>query len=341
MASSRDSTELMIQNVSSCITDVTPLLEDDYLDSESSTYNPIQTALRTSFIVLNSLMVIIGNIFSLTVMRYVDSPRFPPSSKAFLCNVIVWDLAHGIFSILYVPPAALNYWPYGQFLCEASGFVLMFINFCCVNAAILITVDRLLAVLYPLRHPIMISTKRALAIIAIAVLFALSASIATFAVSADVAYSNDTVTCFVQWSRVSPANLFRLIVCIGCLLFLPAVILVGCYTKLYLVARKHAKRLAKLRRNASACGRNPGLTVTNSRALRMCLLITATFCIAWTPYAIVSTLNYVTGEDTHPLVDFITCWLCLCNSWWDVIIYFFMAQEFRKTARKLLCRRRL
>ncbi|XP_038078819.1 beta-3 adrenergic receptor-like [Patiria miniata] len=336
MASALNSTELVLRNGSGCITDATPS-SDDYLDSEN-TYNSFQTALRTSFIVVNCLMVIIGNIFSLTVIRFVDSPRFPPSSKAFLCNVIVWDLAYGGISVLYVPPAALNYWPYGHFLCEATGIVMMSINVCCVNAAILITVDRLLAVLYPLRHPILISTKRALVIIGMAVLFALSASTAIYANSGDVAYSNDAVLCNVIWSCVSPANLFRLIVSNGCLLFLPVVVLIGCYTKLYLVARKHAKRLAKLRNNASAFS---GGTVPNSRALRMCLLITVTFCIAWTPYSVVSTLNYVTKEVSHPLVEFITSWVCLCNSWWDVIIYFFMAQEFRKTARKLLCRRRL
>ncbi|XP_022109009.1 beta-4C adrenergic receptor-like [Acanthaster planci] len=324
--------EWMIQNMSDFTTGApSPVMEEAKSDSQGSAYGPLVTVLRTFFIALNSLMAITGNAFSLAVMKSVDTPRFPPSSKLFLCNVILSDLAYGAVSVWYVAPSALNYWPYGQFACQLACVCLILANFCCVNAAILITVDRLLAVVYPLHHGIMIPTKRAIMAVVLATFLSVSETVATLANGERISYTNRVVLCTISWDRASPTNLPRLIVYSSCGLFLPAVVLTVCYTKLYLVARRHAQLLAKLRRN-------PELAIANHRAVKMCALITATFLIAWTPYVIVSFRNYVTREETSPMVEFVTSWVCLCNSWWDVIIYFFMAREFRKTAHKLVCR---
>ncbi|XP_022109004.1 5-hydroxytryptamine receptor 6-like [Acanthaster planci] len=305
-----------------------------------SPYSPLLTGLRTGFIVLTALVIVGGNAFSLTVIRVVDSPRFPPSSKVFLSYVILSDLVYGVFSMIFIAPAALNHWPYGQFLCEASHVVENWICACCVNAAVLVTIDRLLTVLYPLRHATMIPGKWALIIVTAASVIALVLAVSLLTGDVEVAYNNAAVMCLIKWSIGTTPYLIRLVVLGAYTAFIPAGILIGGYAKLYLIARQHACRRAQLQRGAvrASSSRRKILDgpAKGLRALKMCSLIASTFCVAWTPYIAVSFRNYAVKSEAPPLVDFLVNWLCICNSWWDVIIYFLMAKEFRRTALKVV-----
>ncbi|XP_038077103.1 beta-2 adrenergic receptor-like [Patiria miniata] len=337
MACYSNTTELFLFNSSGNVTEMTYSSED--VPPDNGPYSPLITGLRTCFVVLTSLLIVTGNIFCLSIMRFVDSSRFPPSSKVFLSYVILSDLVYGIFSLFLVCPAALNFWPYGKFLCVASRFVDSWICSCCVNAAVLITIDRLLAVLYPLRHATIIPRRRAIAIVAVSTIVALVLSLSMFTGAVQVSYNNAAVMCLVKWSIGTSPYLVRLIFFAAYTAVIPAAILIGCYTKLYLVARKHTNRRAKLRVRAITGRKSSGGQVKGHRALKMCSLIAGTFCIAWTPYFVVSFRSYVLKTEAPPLVDFFINWFCISNSWWDVIIYFLMAKEFRKTALKVAHKR--
>ncbi|XP_038077105.1 beta-4C adrenergic receptor-like [Patiria miniata] len=340
MASYTNTTDLFLFNSSGNSTEMT-YSSEDVPPPDNGPYSPLITGLRTCFVVLTFLLIVAGNIFSLSVMRFVDSPRFPPSSKVFLSNVILSDLVYGIFSLFLIGPAALNFWPYGNFLCVASHVVDSWICACCVNAAVLITIDRLLAVLYPLRHATIIPRRRALAIVAVSTIFALVITLSMFTGAVQVSYNNAAMMCLIKWSIGTSPYLVRLIFFAAYSAVIPAAILIGCYTKLYLVARKHTNRRAKLRTRGTTCRKSSGGTgpVKGHRALKMCSLIAGTFCIAWTPYFVVSFRSYFLKTEAPPLVDFFINWFCFSNSWWDVIIYFLMAKEFRKTALKVAHKR--
>ena len=159
----------------------------------------------------------------------------------------------------------------------------------------------------------------------------------------EVSYSNNAVTCITKWSYANNgAYLLLLILKCSYTAFIPVTIMIGSYTKLYLVAREHAKRRTKLQmgKDFNNVRKTPIHMSANIRALKMCLFIMGTFIIAWIPYTSLSIFEYTSKRDAPAFVVFFTYWTCLCNSWCDVVIYLFMSREFRSTAMKLVCRRR-
>ena len=112
------------------------------------------------------------------------------------------------------------------------------------------------------------------------------------------------------------------------------------YVRILIIARRAAKDIARLQRSAtrmatggSTEGRNKKrFSRSEWKATRTTLLVTVGFSVAWLPFLVGQIWETSTGNRLAPVVDLVAFMLPSTNSWWNVLIYSFMNQQFRQTA---------
>ncbi|XP_069431219.1 5-hydroxytryptamine receptor 6 [Ovis canadensis] len=291
---------------------------------------------------------------SLLIALICAQPALRNTSNFFLVSLFTSDLMVGL---VVMPPAMLNVL-YGRWVL-ARGLCLLWAAFdvMCCSASILnlclISLDRYLLILSPLRYKLRMTPARALAL----VLGAWSlAALASF------------LPLLLGWhepgrARASAPGQCRLLaslpfvlVASGLTFFLPSGAICFTYSRILLAARKQAVQVASL--STGAAGQaletlqvprtpRPGVESADSRrlaskhsrkALKASLtlgILLGMFFVTWLPFFVANIVQAVCGCISLGLFDVLT-WLGYCNSTMNPIIYPLFMRDFRRALGRLL-----
>ena len=287
---------------------------------------PVLIALRTCFIAIIALLIIPGNILSIAVIRRVTN--LADSTKILMTSLAVSDLSVGLFTLLCVVASAMDRWPFGDLVCE---FVTIYSLSCfamSVLSIISINIERFLAVTRPYKFPVWCTSSRVKkAVVFLALLslcFGLSSKLAS-QVSAEfhdvlqVCYYIKAppfvITCTLILGDIFPTSLMSYI-----------------YYRLIKISRQHEQRL-------NQNGNNEANNNHDNKALKTFLVVTLTFAGCYTPFLTLQTAMYLPGVSIPEWLQFLTLWLLISNSMFNVIIYCLFNKAFRQTAKKILLER--
>ncbi|KAM5180522.1 putative G-protein coupled receptor 25 [Mantella aurantiaca] len=313
-----------------------PLLEDyfnfDYATEEPSDVKELphaQWILPTLYSIFFAIGLI-GNVVVITVVSKRTSRR----ADIFILNLAVSDLAF-VFTLPFWAFSLANgeYWPFGTFLCRASGFAIAVTRCASSLLMAIMSVDRYVAVIRGTKvHPL---RTRACSIGTCCAIWAVSAF----------------VGCPSLWSRHLDAQTackdsdarpflgFRIAVVFLTFVF-PLAVVVFCYCSMAKYLWNYfSKQVSKLPSRGRLRSRHSWL--------RIVTCVVGAYCLSWLPYNTLNTLSLINklGVDIpYSALEAIqqglrvTAALAFANSCTNPLIYAFLDGGFRRRAQLALPR---
>ncbi len=297
-------------------------------DHNQGNVHPLITALRTLFIILNSVLIIISNILCILVTK--KSMSMEDATKVFTIALAMTDLSIGVVSMSSVIPSAFNMWPFGSFTCQLTSD--LFCSQCTLSQIYLscLGVDRLKAVQKPLQYQEIMSKKRAQITVVTTWFFITTFYIVIVPYSGYVdniiyEYRNSMVACtFVSRKEDMYALLSGLLM----VYFIPVAFVATIYSKLLKVSRAQIQKIRK----QIPMGPKPKL----QGSILMFTFAMLGSVVAWTPLTFLVLYESFMEQRAPPYVEFIAIWLPISNSWWNVLIYARSNMSWRETCVKML-----
>lgn len=160
---------------------------------------PVDIALVTGIVVIGIILIgVIGNVLTLFVIICYDPLR--DVTGMFLANLAVADLLQSTFGMPLIAASAFSrQWIFGETLCTISGLTNSLFCIASVLTLTAVSVDRWLAIVYPLKYRDWLTVVRVRIVLAYIWLQAISmAVLPVFGWSRFVPFlvSLSVVTCF-------------------------------------------------------------------------------------------------------------------------------------------------
>ncbi|XP_064616505.1 5-hydroxytryptamine receptor 6-like [Liolophura sinensis] len=295
--------------------------------ADPSDAHSIPQPIRIVVILVVSLTVILTNLLNLVVLR--KTRQIPLIAKVCVLNLSIADLTSGVLCMLpCLVPAVTGTWPYGTEWCQIAG---IFHGTCCavsIWSLSVVSVDRYLAVKFPLRYHTLMTPKRC--VTALVALWSLG--VGTFVmpifISPDFSYyqySPSTVMCGLYWAFPW--------LCIVTGIYIPVASgTVIVWTSVSVIRETSA--MSSTIRPADAA---TNVKKMDMRAVKILSITAIVYFTAWGPYVIsVFTLSFAVDINIPPGVQFSLMWLANSNSFMNVFIYSMIYKSFRSMAVQLV-----
>lgn len=225
-------------------------------------------------------------------------------------------------------------WPLGGYVCNLwNALFFLFLTASVLNLT-LISIDRFLAVVYPLQYSIWMTPNLAKIMIASVWAYSFGIAILIFFLlepPEDETYSFD----------LNPV--FHGFLLIGNVIF-PFIIMIILYSKIYIIAKGHATRTG-VTSSSTNSSRSTRRTNNFARELKLAKtlgIVVLCFVICWLPFEIINVVILVdegVATCAVEIIDTVACWLAYLHSSLNPVLYAFASSAFRRAFRKLLCKR--
>ncbi|XP_028852764.1 alpha-1A adrenergic receptor [Denticeps clupeoides] len=311
-------------------------------------------------LVLTVFMVfgVLGNI--LVILSVVCHRHLRTVTHYFIVNLAVADL---LLSSTVLPFSAtfeiLGRWVFGRPFCDVWAAV----DVLCCTASIMslcaISVDRYIGVSYPLRYPAIVTERRAL--IALVSLWAVSVTISIGPLFGwkEPAPEDETVC------KITEEPGYAIFSAVGSF-YIPLVVILVMYCRVYVVARRETRVLKKGRKTERSDHASEGVTLRmhrgntavsddealrsrthfalrllkfsrEKRAAKTLGIVVGCFVLCWLPFFLVLPIGSIFPSYRPSDTIFkITFWLGYFNSCINPIIYPCSSQEFKKAFLSVL-----
>uniref|UniRef100_A0A3Q3VN43 5-hydroxytryptamine receptor 4 n=1 Tax=Mola mola TaxID=94237 RepID=A0A3Q3VN43_MOLML len=118
--------------------------------------------------------------------------------------------------------------------------------------------------------------------------------------------------------------------------YIPLVLMVLAYQRIYVTARAHALQISMLQRAGGAGGSKPATSGMGAAAKTLCIIM-GCFCLCWAPFFVTNVVDPFI-EYTVPEKLWAAClWLGYINSMLNPILYAFLNKSFRRAFLIILC----
>ncbi|XP_071381220.1 adenosine receptor A2b [Centroberyx affinis] len=295
--------------------------EDSNLSSTDIqfTHRPV----KVSIITVLGVMITLGNIAVLMVIAS-SVAGWSRNSRYFLLSLTAADSA---FGLLVMP---LNLWvslvkDYSEgpdALCHVVAFCNATVYSTCMYTLATISLERYIAVFYPLKYSSLMPRKRTLVLIAFAWCFP---SILLLPISfpggiIEVHFSTASLVCNPSYYTNVGYSLTLMF-----LIFLPCSIIMTCANlSLWCAAKRQRLKLRKYDR---------GRRSRRDIASRVLVPVMTAYYTCWTPCMAAMIYNAISGSSVPEWMEFAAVWLPTSNGFLNCIFYFWINRSFRRKFR--------
>uniref|UniRef100_A0A3B3Z960 G-protein coupled receptors family 1 profile domain-containing protein n=1 Tax=Periophthalmus magnuspinnatus TaxID=409849 RepID=A0A3B3Z960_9GOBI len=240
-------------------------------------------------------------------------------------NLYILNLALGIPFLC--TQNVLFYWPYGEFLCKTYMTADIMSQFTSTFCLTMMSIDRYLAVVHPMRS--VKWRKPKVAKILNAMMWVVSFLIA-LPVTIFSNVQDNFNNCNITWPEPNNlwSNVFILVTAIlG--FFGPVVVICLCYLLLVIKVRSAGAKAGLTKRRKS-----------ERKVTRMVVIIVLVFVLCWLPFFTTNIVNlvYTIPESSFNIaIYFILVILTYVNSCSNPILYGFLSDNFKQSFQKVLC----
>ncbi|KAM9408293.1 5-hydroxytryptamine receptor 4 [Pholidichthys leucotaenia] len=277
-------------------------------------------SLKISIIIVLGVMITLGNVAVLAVITS-SVAGWSRSSRYFLLSLTAADSAFG----LVVMPLNLwvsllkDYTEGPDALCHVVAFCNATVYSTCMYTLATISLERYIAVVYPLQYSSIMTRRRTLLLIAFAwcfppfVLWPISLPGAMI----EVHFSTASLVCNPSYSTNVAYSLSLM-----CLIFFPcSIVMTFANLRVWCAAKRQRLKLRKY----DCAGRS-----RHKVASRVLVPVMAAYYTCWTPCMAAMIYNAVSGSTVPEWIEFVAVWLPTCNGFLNCIFYFWINQSFRR-----------
>ncbi|XP_032897040.1 somatostatin receptor type 5-like [Amblyraja radiata] len=261
------------------------------------------------------------------IVRYA---KMKTVTNIYILNLAVADELFMLGLPFIVAQNALSYWPFGSIMCRLVLTIDGINQFTSIFCLTVMSVDRYLAVVHPIR-----STKWRRPQIA-KIINAAVWAISIVVVLPIIIYSDLQIhmnTCNLDWPEPKAAWSVAFIIYTTVLgFFAPLLVICLCYVMIIIKVKSSGVRVGSTKRRKC-----------EKKATRMVVIIVAVFVICWLPFYILNIINIITTLPEDPLcmgIYFSMVILSYANSCANPILYCFLSDNFKKSFQKVLCSRK-
>ncbi len=271
-------------------------------------------------LILNSLTLVV-----LHRMRQIN-----PITRLFLSSMTVTDLC----TIGYFTPAfastILNEWPFSDQVCTGVAFISICTSILYYTHLPLVNFERFIAVTRPFKYLTVLSVFRARATVVCIWCIAIFFTVLRGMLPHKIAYHPHLHTCILG----SETGLDIVgVIYTTLLFFLPIVISVYFFVRLYCVAVYHARQIDTHERQV-----NGGIDRDSEMKISVTFFImTVSLILCTTPKTIVYFYDFSTGEELNAWYVSFAVILSALNTILNVFIYYWRTAAFRKTLKDMFC----
>lgn len=154
-----------------------------------------------------------------------------------------------------------------------------------------------------------------------------------------VTFDPRTNTCRPNWGAKGLSN--RVYV-LGLAVFpftIPAVCMIYCYCRIFLVARHHVKNIKKNSVHHSSISKESNQRAMETKAMKTLLFVLGAFVVSWLPYTLSTIVALVTkgSWDISSTTVNAVLTITTLNGCVNPVIYAIRDQRFRSGAKRVLC----
>ncbi|XP_044053181.1 histamine H2 receptor isoform X2 [Siniperca chuatsi] len=285
-------------------------------------------SVKVSIIIVLGVMITLGNIAVLLVITS-SVAGWSRNSRYFLLSLTAADSA---FGLLVMP---LNLWvsllkDYTEgpdTLCHVVAFCNATVYSTCMYTLATISLERYIAVFYPLQYSSLMTRKRTLLLIAFAWCFPsfLLSPISFPDGIIEVNFSTASLVCNPSYSTNVGYSLS-----LTCFIFFPcSIIMTYANLRVWCAAKRQRLKLRKY-----DCARRSRHNV----ASRVLVPVMAAYYTCWTPCMAAMIYNAVSGSSVPEWIEFVVVWLPTSNGFLNCIFYFWINRSFRRKFHLVLQR---
>ncbi|KAJ8363069.1 hypothetical protein SKAU_G00119000 [Synaphobranchus kaupii] len=266
-----------------------------------------------------------GNTLAIyVVLRYA---KMKTVTNIYILNLAVADELYILGLPFLTTQNVLSYWPFGSFLCRVVMTADSINQFTSIFCLTVMSIDRYLAVVHPIR-----STKwrrPRVAKVINATVWSLSfVVVLPVIIYADV--QDQFNTCNMNWPEPKAAWSTAFILYTAILGFFgPLLIICLCYLLIVFKVKSAGVRAGFTKRRKS-----------ERKVTRMVVIIVVVFVLCWLPFFIINIVNLVFILPESSLmagVYFFAVILSYVNSCANPLLYGFLSDNFKQSFRKVLC----
>lgn len=286
----------------------------------------------------NFVIGIVGN--SMVVAVIYCYMKLKTVANIFVLNLAVSDLTFLITLPMWATVTATRYhWPFGEFLCKASGGLVIFNLYTSVFFLTALSIDRYLAIVHPVRSRRFrtVAYARITCVVIWLVGFMLSVLTAMTRGVHRIKDTNSTMCGTMYYSIGNAVKWKQFLLAISLMksllgFLVPFIIIITCYCLIgrALLGAKHIQKSSRSRED---------------EVLRMLAAAVLAFFLCWVPHQvfhIMQLLTQLTHADNCGLLEIIdtaipfTICIAYFNSCVNPIVYGFVGHNFRKNLLRLL-----
>ena len=299
--------------------------------TSSGEFEDILMVVITVFFTFIVILGLVGNI--LVIIVVVSNQQMRNTTNLLIINLAFADL---FFIIICVPFTAVGYnmpvWPFGSVLCKIYQYTINVTAYASVYTLVLMSLDRYLAVVHPIRSMTLRTVRHCSLVIIISWIIICVVNIPCYLEYDLVPYQ------FYNEPRSKCLNVKAVDDVYYAKLFTAFFFAFAFVLPLTLVIILYGAMIRRLLRGVR--GTSGEVNRGKKRVTKMIISVVAAFTICWIPFHVVQIVNYFGGValDRYFVVSQIvsTC-VAYMNSCINPILYAFLSDNFRKSFRKLLC----
>ncbi|XP_056268045.1 adenosine receptor A2b [Pseudoliparis swirei] len=285
-------------------------------------------SVKVSIIIVLGAMITLGNIAVLLVITSTVA-GWSRNSRYFLLSLTAADSAFGLLVMpLNLSVSLLKDYTEGpDALCHVVAFFNATVYSTCMYTLATISLERYIAVFYPLKYSSLLTRKRTLLLIAFAWCFPpfILSPISFPGGIIEVHFSTASLVCNPSYSTNAVYSLS-----LTCFIFFPCSIIMT-YANMRVWCAAKRQRL-KLRKYDSARRRR------HNMASKVLVPVMAAYYTCWTPCMAAMIYNAVSGSSAPEWIEFVVVWLPTSNGFLNCIFYFWVNRNFRRKFHLVLQR---
>lgn len=320
-------------------------------NTNASTKSELQMTVLGTLMSILVLIIVFGNVMVITAISRFQ--RLQNVTNCFITSLACADLVMGLvvipFGALYI---ILNTWHFGHFLCDFWTAT----DVLCVTASIetlcVIAMDRYIAITSPFRYQSLLTKNRARFIVLMVWVIAGLVSYLPIHMEWWISTDNETLCCYnntyccefdITYSYAIVSSIISF--------YIPLVIMVFVYSRVFQEARKQLKKINKTEgrfhaqksnsRNQDVANNHSEMRSTKKakfylkehKALKTLGIIMGVFTLCWLPFFV---LNVIPKGSVDIWTFRILNWIGYANSAFNPLIYC-RSPDFRYAFKEILC----
>ena len=293
---------------------------------ENVSISHISRIIITTLCSIIVVITITGNILVLIILPKVSMQT--ASAKRYLYSLTIADLCTGVYrgSLLTIT-TGLDRWVFGDIMCAASAFMRLFFNIASLLSLFAVTVDRFLAIAYPLRYPTLVSRAKSVAVLILTLIWAIAAFFTLLygpIIGRSPMYLPQIIFC--MFTSTNPDKIdYSIIICITLFILSPFIATIILYSRIYCITRKHTLFMSQF-----VSPENTHQANRNMKFVKTFMLVILCFGFARLPGVIIRYMDQLSDIVIPSPCLMLSEILIISNSGVNIFIYYWRNKDFKK-----------